>query len=73
MEGLAYDFGGEKEDKDKDAQSKPEKPTKIEARDKGDNDSAEKAKPTLDELLKHTIEKVGEKLPEEPSRPKPGT
>ncbi len=67
MEGLAYDFGGEKEDKDKDAEDGPEKPTRAEARDKRDDESAEKTKPTLSELLKNTIEKIGEELPEEPT------
>ena len=67
MEGLAYDFGGE-ENEDKGAEDKPEKPSKIELLDKKDNDSAEKLKPILSELLLNsTLEETSEKLNEEPT------
>ncbi len=68
MEGLAYDFGGEKEEKDKDAEAKPEKPSKIELIGSSDEDSAEKPRSALSELLlKTTLEKNSEKLNEEPA------
>jgi hypothetical protein len=68
MEGLAYDFGGEKEEKDKDTEAKPEKPAKIELIGSSDEDSAEKPRSALSELLlKTTLEKNAEKLNEEPA------
>lgn len=70
MEGLPYDFGTDKakEEKDKDAEDKPEKPTKIEAKDKQEDKEKDKPKATLSEqLLRSTIEKSEQELNEEPA------